>query len=99
PDHVFIGLGGKGTSAARWIVYRFADLRIDDTYHNADDFARGEELAAVVAFFSHFEEQTFKYLGERENVGCIYCRFADVVNLIQYVQQICIRVYTRLFNA
>jgi hypothetical protein len=65
--HVFVGLGEKAAGAAAWVVNGFARLGVNHSDHHSNDFARGEELAAVVARLTHFERRAGHHPTE---VGC-----------------------------
>ena len=86
--HVFVGLGEEAAGAAACVVDGFADFGVEGLDHGADDDAGGEELAAVVAFFAHFEQEAFVDLGEGVDVGVVYGLAADVVDEVEDVEEV-----------
>src|SRR5207244_12315035 len=65
-----------------------SDLRIDRADHDADDFARREELAPVVVLLAHFEEQALVDLGESEDVRGVHAVEAKLVDLVEDVAEV-----------
>ena len=97
--HVFKTLRQKAACAAAGVIDRLANLRVHDVDHRADDFARREELAAVVSLFAHFQQQTLIHLGKRENVRGVHRLVAQFVDLVQHVTEILFRINPAAFHS
>src|SRR5205085_11420847 len=97
--HVIEGLREKAASTSRRVEDCFAYLRINDSDHRADNLARREELAAVVALLAHFQEQPLEDLRKREDVRCVYVLLADFMHLVEYVKKVLFRINARVLNA
>ena len=89
---MFIGDGQKAAGAAAGIVDGLARLRIDGMHHGADHLARGEKLAAVGVLLAHFQKQVFIHLGEGKEMGVVHMVDTDLVNLVEDVPQIGLRI-------
>ena len=95
PAHELVALGKEPAGAAARVVNGLADLGRNDLDHGADDFARREELAAVVALLAHLQQQALVNLGEGEDVGRVHVVGADVVHLVEDVEQVALGVDAR----
>ena len=90
--HVVERLGQEAAGAAARVVDRLADPRIDRPDHRPDHLARREELAAVVVLLAHLQEQALVGLAQREEVGLVDGLHADLVDAVQDVEQVLLRV-------
>jgi len=88
----------KPPRAATRVVDGLADARVDDAHHGADDLARREELAAVVALLAHLEQQAFVDLREREDVGRGDHGVIDLVDLVDDVEEVALGVDARALD-
>ena len=98
-DHVLERLRQKAARAAAGVIHRLADLRVNHPHHRADDFARREELPAVVSLLAHLEQQPFIHLRQREHVRRVHGFGADLVDLVQHVQKVPLGVNARALDA
>ena len=57
-------------------------------HHRADHLARREELAAVVVLLAHLQQQALVDLREREEVRVVDMVDADLVDLVEDVEQV-----------
>jgi hypothetical protein len=93
------GLGQKPAGATAGIIDRFAGLRIDGADNDADDLARGEELAAVIALVAHLQEQALIDLAQREHMRAVRGVKIQGVDAIEHVEQVLFGVDAGLFDA
>src|SRR5262249_39773476 len=93
------GLCEKTTRTTARIIDGLANLRVDNFYHCPNDLARREELAAVVSFLAHLQEQTFIHLGDCEDVGGIDIFVADLVHAIEHVEKVALGIDARSIHA
>ena len=94
--HVVEGLGQEAAGAAARVVDRLAHPRVDHPDHRADHLAGREELAAVVVLLAHLQEQALVGLAQHEEVGLVHRLHADLVDAVQDVQQVLLRVHRDL---
>ena len=90
--HMLIRLREKAARAACGVVNGFAKRWLDGLDHRANHLSRGEELAAVVVLLAHAQQQPLVGLGQQEYVSRVGGFEAYVVNLVEDVQKIALRV-------
>jgi hypothetical protein len=61
--------------------------------HRPDDLARREELAAVVVLLAHLDQQALVGLAQCEDVRLVDRLEVDLVDAVQDVQQVPLRVH------
>ncbi len=66
--HVQVGLSQEAGRAAGRVVDRLADARVDHLDHEADDRARGVELAGDAVLRAHADQQVLVEAGDGEEV-------------------------------
>ena len=93
--HMLECLGEEAAGAAAGVVDRLADRRVDGAHHRPDDFARREELTAVVVLLAHLEQQALVGLAQGEEMCLVDRVDADLVDSIEDVEEVllCIDAY------
>jgi hypothetical protein len=90
--HELVALRQETSGSAGRVVDRLADGWCDRANHGPDDFARREELAAVVALLAHLEEESLVDLREGKDVCGIDGLGADLVDLVEDVEKVPLRI-------
>src|SRR5207244_7268164 len=96
--HVLERLDQETGRPAAGIVNRLRWAWIDSLYDGADQRTRREELATVIALFSHLEQQTFVNLTQRKQVVIIVAGQIERMNAVQDIPEVAVGLRPGLFG-
>jgi hypothetical protein len=96
---VVIALRQEAPCPAAGIVDGLAEFGINGLDDGTDDLARGEELAAVVAFLAHAQQQSLVDLREGKDVLRIHAVQADGVHAVEHVEEVALGIHAHTLDA
>ena len=96
---MLVALRQKAARAAARIIHSFAQLRVNHLRHGPDHFPGRKELAAVVPFFAHFQQQPFIDLRQRKYMSIINRVVGNLVNLVQHILKVALGINADALHA
>ena len=96
--NVFEALSKKAAGSTTGIVDGFINAGIDHLHHCFDNLTRREELASIVAFFTHFQQQSFVDLREGEDVCFVDGFGCELVHLVEHIEKVLFGINTNPVN-